>query len=148
MHSAMDLFVETKEMERLADLVRGVTDQALEHVSHYATEPAAMKLEKTQPGLAARLWRAQGMRIVDAGKSKYYDAAVSNFERAKRCYVRAGLAAEWEETVRQVRSSHRRKTGFMPGFEAVATGAGHKEQPSFLERAKARWGGKRTGDSA
>ena len=144
----MDLFVETKEMERLADLVRGVTDQALEHVSHYATEPAAMKLEKTQPGLAARLWRAQGMRIVDAGKSKYYDAAVSTFERAKRCYVRAGLAAEWEETVRQVRSSHRRKTGFMPGFEAVVTGARHKEQPSFLERAKARWGGKGTGDPA
>ena len=55
LHSAMDLFVEAKEMERLADLVRGVTDQALEHVSHYATEPAAMKLEKTQPGLAARL---------------------------------------------------------------------------------------------
>jgi hypothetical protein len=148
LHSAMDLFVEAKEMERLADLVRGVTDQALVHVSHYATEPAAMKLEKTQPGLAARLWRAQGMRIVDAGKSKYYEAAISNFERAKRCYVRAGLAAEWEETVRQVRYSHRRKTGFMPAFESIATGAGPKEQPSFLERAKARWGGKRTGDSA
>ena len=148
LHSAMDLFVEAKEMERLADLVRGVTDQALEHVSHYATEPAAMKLEKTQPGLAARLWRAQGMRIVDGGKSKYYDAAVSNFERAKRCYVRAGLVAEWEETVRHVRSAHRRKTGFMPGFEAVATGAGHKEQRSFLERAKARWDGKREGERA
>jgi antirestriction protein ArdC len=43
-----------------------------------------MKLEKNHPELAARLWRAQGLRIVDAGKSKYYDAAVSNFERAKR----------------------------------------------------------------
>src|ERR1017187_1991039 len=142
------IFVEAKEMERLADLVRGVTDQALEHVSHYATEPAAMKLEETQPGLAVRLWRAQGMRIVDGGKSKYYDAAVSNFERAKRCYVRAGLVAEWEETVRHVRSAHHRKTGFMPGFEAVATGAGHKEQRSFLERAKARWDGRREGERA
>jgi hypothetical protein len=148
LHSAMDLFLDTKEMERLAELVRGVTDEALERLSHYATEPAAMKLEKNHPGLAARLWRAQGMRIAGAGKSKYYDAAFSNFERAKRCYARAGLAAEWEETVRQVRSSHRRKTGFMTGFEAVAAAAGHKEQPSFLDRAKTRWGGTRRGDSA
>lgn len=146
LHAAIDLFVETKEMERLADLVRGITDQALQHVSHYTTEPAAMKLEKPHPGLAARLWRAQGTRIVDAGKSKYYDAAVSNFERAKRCFARAGLTADWEETASQVRSSHRRKTGFMPAFEAVAAGDGDKEQPSFLDRAKARWGGKRTGD--
>jgi uncharacterized Zn finger protein len=140
------LFVEAKEMERLTDLVRGTTDDALEIVSHYATEPAARKLEKTHPGLAARLWRAQGMRIVEAGKSKYYDAAASNFERARRCYARAGLAAEWEETVRQVRAAHRRKTGFMSGFETVAAGAGHNGQPSFLERAKVRWGGRRGGD--
>jgi hypothetical protein len=146
--SAMELFVETREMDRLADLVRGVTDEKLEELSHYATEPAAMRLEKTLPGLAARLWRAQGMRIVDAGKSKYYAAAVSNFERAKRCFARAGLTADWEVTVSQVRSSHRRKTGFMPAFEAVATGVGDKEQPSFLDRAKARWSGKRTGDPA
>jgi len=115
-------------------------------VSHYATEPAAKKLEKTHPGLAARLWRAQGMRIVEAGKSKYYDAAVSNFERARKCFARAGLAAEWEQTVRQVRADHRRKTGFLSGFEAVAAGAGQKKQPSFLERAKARWGGRLGGD--
>jgi len=148
LHSVMELFLETREMERLADLVRGLTDEELENLSHYTTEPAAIKLEKTQPGLAARLWSAQGMRIVDAGKSKYYAAAVSNFERAKRCFVRAGLTADWEETVSQVRSSHRRKTGFMPAFEAVATGAGDKEQSSFLDRAKARWSGKRTGDRA
>ena len=146
LHSVMELFVEAKERERLADLVRGSTDHALEIVSHYATEPAARTLEKTHPGLAARLWRAQGMRIVEAGKSKYYDAAISNFDRARRCYARAGLAAEWDETVRQVRAAHRRKTGFMSGFEAVAAGAGHSEQPSFLERAKARWGGGRKGD--
>jgi len=127
-------------MERLAELVRGAEDQALEDVSHYVSEPAAKKLEKAHPGLAARLWRAQGMRIVDAKKSKYYDAALSNFERARDCYERAGLAAEWEETVRRVRNDHYRKTGFMNGFEALAAGTRRREQPSFLERAKARWG--------
>lgn len=145
LHSVMELFTETKETERLAALVRGTTDDALENTSHYATEPAAIKLEKTHPELAARLWRAQAMRIVDAGKSKYYAAAVANLDRARRCYSRAGLAAEWEKTVRQVRADHYRKTGFMAVFEPVAAGQEHREPPSFLERAKERWGVKRGG---
>jgi hypothetical protein len=142
LHSLLGLLVENKEIERLAELVRGATDQALEHLSHYATEPAAKKLERIHPGLAARLWRAQGMRIVDAKKSKYYDAALSNFERARDCYRRAGLAIEWDETVRRVRAGHHRKTGFMPGFEVLAAGAKRGHQPSFLDRAKTRWGGR------
>ena len=137
--SAIDLFVETKETERLADLVRVTGDPALEQVSHYATEPAAKKLEKKYPELAARLWRAQGLRIVDAGKSRYYDAALSNFERARDCYARAGLAGEWEETVRRVCAAHFRKTGFIGDFRALADGAKRGGRPSFLEGAKQRW---------
>ncbi len=139
LHSLLELFVETKEMERLAELVRGSSDEALEKVSHYATEPAATRLEKSHPELAARLWRAQGMRIVDAKKSKYYDAALSDFERARDCYLRAELAVEWEKTVRRVCALHRRKTGFINGFEALAAGAKHRDRPSFLERAKVSW---------
>ncbi len=138
--SLLELLVETGEIERLAELVRGSTDSALEQVSHYTTQPAAKKLEKPHPDLAARLWRAQGMRIVDAKKSKYYDAALSNFERARDCYQRAGLAVEWEETVRRVRAAHSRKTSFISGFESLAAGARRADQPSFLERAKVRWG--------
>ena len=138
--SLLELLVGTREIERLAELVRGSTDSALQHVSHYTTQPAAKKLEKPHPDLAARLWRAQGMRIVEAKKSKYYDAALSNFERARDCYQRAGLAVEWEETVRRVRAAHSRKTGFISGFESLAAGARRADRPSFLERAKARWG--------
>lgn len=140
--SHMKLLLETKEMERLTDLVRQTADQALENLSHYATEPVARKLEKTHPDLAARRWRAQGMRIVNARKSEYYDAALSNFERAKRCFERAGLVTQWENAVSQVRADHHRKTGFMPGFEALVKGIGPSDRPSFLERAKARWRGR------
>jgi hypothetical protein len=76
LRSLMQLLLETKELERLADLVGQSKDSALEGVSHYTTEPAAKKLEKTHPGIAARLWRAQGMRIINAKKSKYYNAAL------------------------------------------------------------------------
>jgi uncharacterized Zn finger protein len=99
-------------------------------------------LEKAHPELSARLWRAQGMRIINAKKSKYYDAALSNFACAKRCYERAGLASEWDATVQSVRSSHHRKTGFMSGFEALAAGSRPETEPSFLERAKTRWSGR------
>jgi hypothetical protein len=138
--SLLELFTETKETERLAKLVRGSSHEALKKLSHYFTEPAAKRLEKNHPDLAASLWCAQGMRIVDAKKSKYYDAALSNFESARDCYQRAGLATQWEKTVRQVSSLHFRKSGFMNGFQALAAGAKHVEQPSFLERAKACWG--------
>ena len=139
LHSVIELFIETKEVDRLAELVRGATGASLETVSHYATQPAAKKLEKSHPDLAARLWRAQGMRIVDAKKSKYYDAALRNFECARDCYVRAGLAAEWEETVRRVFAAHFRKGGFIGEFQKLAAGAKRGERPSFLEGAKQRW---------
>ena len=123
LHSLIELLLATKEVDRLADLVRQTDDVELEDLSHYTTEPVAKKFEKSHPDLAARLWRAQGMRIINAGKSKYYTAALSNFQRAKRCFERAGLTARWEATVAQVRADHRRKSGFMPGFENLVAGA-------------------------
>ena len=143
--SLLELLIEIKEMERLAELVRGSSDEALQKISHFVTEPAAKRLEKTHPDLAARLWCAQGMRIVNAGKSTYYDAALSNFSRARDCYRRAGLTAEWEQTVGRVCAAHKRKTGFIGGFQAVAAGAEHRNRPSFLDLAKARWGARHPG---
>jgi tetratricopeptide (TPR) repeat protein len=141
LNEAMELFLETTELARLAELVGNSSDHALQGVSHYTSEPAAMKLEKTRPELAARLWRAQGMRIVNAKKSKYYDAALENFKRAKEYFEKAGLPVEWEKTVKQVRGEHSRKKGFMSGFENIVAGSGSNNDPSYLERAKARWGG-------
>ncbi|MDN5850779.1 MAG: hypothetical protein L0H63_14260, partial [Nitrococcus sp.] len=69
-------------------------------------------------------------RIVNAKKSKYYDAALSNFERAKRCFEQAGLDDEWNKTVRQVRADHQRKNSFMPGFERLVAGMATSDNPS------------------
>jgi uncharacterized Zn finger protein len=145
LHSVMDLLTETKESERLAELVRGVTDVDLENISHYATEAAGVMLDKSHPELAARLWCAQAFRIVDAGKSKYYDIALRNLDRARRCWLRAGGEREWAATVRQIRAEHFRKRGFMSAFERMAGGEKAESPPSFLERAKDRWGVNRRG---
>ena len=39
-----------------------------------------------------------------------------------------------------IENDHHLKTAFMAAFESVAAGAGHQAPPSFLERAKDRWG--------
>ena len=137
--SQTELWLEKKESDRLVSRLRRATDEELEELSHYRTEPLARKLGRSQPDIAARVYRALCMRIVNAGKSKYYDAALENIEHAKKCYTKAGLDADWEAVVANVRERHFRKKGFMAGFEEIVSGAPKRVEPPFLERAKARW---------
>jgi hypothetical protein len=139
LRSHLELLLKTGEFERLADLVRRTDDVALEELSHYSTQPVGEQLEETHPDLAARLWCAQGLRILTAAKNKYYDAAVTNFEHAKPCFEKAGLSAAWAAIVNRVRTVHRRKIGFMTRFEEVVAGRGPSTRPSFLARARAKW---------
>lgn len=137
--SLIELWLETKEIDRLVERLRRAKDSELEDLSHYTTEPAAKRLAKSHPAVAAKVFRALGMRILNAKKSKYYDAALSNFEDAKECYAHAGLDKEWRAVVAEVRKAHHRKVGFMGGFERLVAGQGPSDEPSFLERAKGRW---------
>lgn len=137
--SLIALWLSAKEIGRLAERLDRASDAELENLSHYVSEPAAERLAKTHPGVAAKVFRALCMRIVDAGKSKYYDAALSNLEKAKQCYRSAGLDARWEALVAEIRRDHHRKTGFMPGVERILRSAGQSKEPSFLDRARSRW---------
>src|SRR5260370_9744872 len=51
----------------------------------------------------------------------------------------AGLTDCWDRLVDQVRANHYRKAGFIREFEKVATGVTPEPEPSFLEKARARW---------
>ncbi len=137
--SQIELWLEKKEIDRLVSRLRKAADEELEDLSHYRTEPLARKLERSHPDISARVYRALCMRIVNAGKSKYYDAALDNIEHAKKCYTKAGLNADWQAVVADVRERHFRKKGFMAGFEDIVAGAPKYVEPPFLERAKARW---------
>ncbi|MGD0228845.1 MAG: DUF6880 family protein [Syntrophorhabdales bacterium] len=140
--SQIELWLELREVDRLAVRLGRATDGELEGLSHYRSEPAARKFERSRPELAARLYRASAMRVVNAGKSKYYDAALANIERAKTCYIKADLHMEWEALVGDIRIRHRLKRGFMTAFEQIASGNTRDKESSFLERAKRRWPGK------
>jgi tetratricopeptide (TPR) repeat protein len=136
--SLIELLMETKETGRLVRCLQGASDSALEGLSHHVTEPAAERLAKKQPEVAAKVFRALGMRILNAKKSKYYDAALSHFEDAKRCFERARMVQQWDAVVAEVRQAHHRKVGFMPSFERLVAGQGPRQEP-FLERARYRW---------
>jgi uncharacterized Zn finger protein len=137
--SLVELLLENKEYDRLVSRLLQTTDDELEDLSHYRTEPLARKLERSHPDVSARVYRALCMRIVNAGKSKYYDAALDHIEHAKKCYTKAGLNADWQAVVADVRNRHFRKKGFMAGFEDIVAGAPMHVEPPFLERTKARW---------
>ena len=51
----------------------------------------------------------------------------------------AGLPDCWDQLVDQVRANHYRKAGFIREFEKVVTGVTPEPEPSFLEKARARW---------
>jgi tetratricopeptide (TPR) repeat protein len=140
--SLIELWLSVKEIERLADRLNRASDRELEGLSHYATEPAAKRLVKTHPAIAAKVFRALCVRILNAGKSKYYDAALANIEAARRCYLAAGFDEMWRKTAAEIRRDHYRKYGFMPGFEAIVAGKRALPQPSFLDRARAQWASK------
>ena len=138
--SVIGLLVETRETARLASRLDGAGDDLIQGLSHSIAVPAAEFLSQEYPAIAARVFCAQGLRIVGAGKSRYYDAALGYFQRARESFAAAGLQPRWEAIVVEIRRAHGRKRSFMPGFERVAAGGPASEpQPSFLERARSRW---------
>lgn len=132
----VSLCVKAKGWERLARRVHSATGGELESLSHYCTEPAAKGLEKRDAFAAAKLYRALGLRIVNAGKSKYYTEALGHFENARDLYCAIGHVEEWQSLVRTVRVAHSRKSGFLSAFERIVSG---KSSSSYTEEALARW---------
>lgn len=135
--TVMGFMVEVDELERLVERLKGTPDAALEGLSHFTMEPAAAALAPRWPAIAARVYRALGVRIVKSAKSQYYGAALSHLAEARACWERCGQHAAWQQLVHEMYDQHRRKSSFMPGFERIVRGDG--PEPSFLERARARW---------
>ncbi len=134
----IELCLATKETDRLVKRLAAAVPAALEDVSHYRTEPAARRLAGSHPAVAGKLYRALGMRILNAKKSRYYDAALGHFEEAKRCFEKANDSAAWEAVVAEVRQEHKRKS-IMADFDRIVAGRGPRTESSFLERAKTKW---------
>lgn len=105
---------------------------------YYCTEPAAKGLAQKDALAAAKLYRALGLRVVNAGKSKYYSEALAHLAKARDLYCGAGQTAEWLAVVEFVRTAHSRKSGFLSSFAEIVSGKS-KTAPSYAEEAQMRW---------
>lgn len=132
------LCVKAKAWDRLARRVHLAKPGELEAQSHYDTEPAAQGLRRRDSIAAAKLYRALGLRIVNAGKSKYYHEALEHLQNARDLFCATGQSAEWDAVVQFVRTAHSRKSGFMSRFEKIVSGKSERF-PSFAEQAQDRW---------
>ena len=134
----MDLCVQTREIDLLADRVAAAKHDALEAISHHHSEAAAEALEKHHAGQAAKVYRALGLRILDQKKSKYYDAAIRHLEKTKQLYEALGQPKKWAAIVEIIERDHSRKSSFMPLFRDLLVG-NKPESPDFVQRARNRW---------
>lgn len=138
LRDALELWSKAGDLPRIIARVEKTTQAALRGLSHYVTEPIAGALAKAHPALAAKVYAALGMRILESKKSKYYAAALSHFQEARKCFSKAGHPARWEKLVAEIRAHHARKSSFMSDFEkCLVQEKGAKE--FFLSRAKANW---------
>jgi hypothetical protein len=139
----MAICTKTKEWNRLASFTLLSTETELENISHFVSEPAAKSLAKPHPAAAAALFRALGMRILKAGKSKYYTEAIENLKNAKACYQKAGLSAQWDTLVAEILRDHRRKHGFLSAFNHLSSRGTQLPEPSFRQKSGLRLRGRR-----
>ena len=133
-----DICAKTKEYEVLVGRILKSSDQSLESLGHYSTGKVAEALIKKFPKAAAKVYRAQGVRIVKSKKSKYYHIAWEHFEMTKKLYHKTGQDSEWTKLVEEMVREHSRKSSFIGGFKEIVAGTKKKEL-SFAERAAKRW---------
>jgi hypothetical protein len=88
--------------------------------------------------LIPKLHRIMAFRILNAGKSKSYPAALGHLEQVRDILLEEGETSDWGALVSGIRSRHGRKSGFGPGFERLVAGQPLRG-PSLLDRARTRW---------
>ena len=135
----IELCTKTKELKILAESISAAKHEELEDISHYTTEKAAQELEKNHPIEVAKIYRALGMRIVKAKKSKYYGIALEHMLKAKKLYSENDCQEEWLSLVENIRRDHYRKYSFIGDFEKIVSGKYPDYLESFEERTIKRW---------
>jgi hypothetical protein len=138
--SVVELLRETAERDRLAARIDRASDEEIRQVSFRAMIDAAESLATSHPSAAARVYAQLGLHILAERNARLYRTALRYFARARDLSTAAGARDAWERLASEIRGTHRRKKGFMEGFERIARGGPVEEpQPSLIERAKKKW---------
>jgi uncharacterized Zn finger protein len=102
-------------------LHEGLIDDAIKAVKHSYTEldkVLAAAVEQ-RPDWVIQAGTKHAERIIDEGKSKYYDIAVRRLALVRRAYQHAGRAEEWRQYEAQLRDTHGRKRKLMDMLQQI-----------------------------
>jgi len=116
LQSLMELLLSTKELERLADLVRQSKDSVIEGLSHYATEPVAQQLEEPTPTSRPACGARRGCGSSMPRRASTTPAALSNFrERQALLWSARGSSRSGRRRCIRCAPTTTAKTGFLSG---------------------------------
>ena len=135
----IEICVKTREWDMLSKRIDSTKHENIEKIGHYVTEGGAKGLVRNHKPSAAKIYRALGMRIIKSGKSKYYQAALEHFQKAKELYEKSGQNQKWSSIVAIVRKNHYRKYGFINDFETIVTDGKLESAESFESKVQKRW---------
>jgi hypothetical protein len=88
-------------------------------------------------GFCCRLEKEAGKDLSKKGLAAFIEQIRARYDGRARVNPRTGGGFREEPEYRRRRWD--KKASFMPGFEKLVSGVGPGDEPSFLERAKARW---------
>ncbi|MFN3201550.1 MAG: DUF6880 family protein [Bradymonadia bacterium] len=135
----IEIGLHAEALDALAAAVVEAGPDVIARLSHHVTEPVAVALSPEHPSAAALIYRALALRILDADRSAWYDAAVDHLRDARRCYLKADQAGVWSALVDYIRRAHGQKHPFMASFRAVLHGDPQADDTPFLDRAHDIW---------
>ncbi len=135
----IELCTKTQEWKMLAESIKTSDHEEIEAISHYDTEKAVQELSREYPVEAAKIYRALGLRIVKAKKSRYYRIAIEHLLKAKKLYEENNCREEWSSLVENIRREHYRKYSFIGDFEKIVLGEVPEYLESFEEKTRKRW---------
>ncbi|MBI3534781.1 MAG: hypothetical protein HY072_04770 [Deltaproteobacteria bacterium] len=127
-------FLSLGELERLDNKISQASEKELEDIFYGEAISMAKTMSKNFPHSAARIYVAQALRILHEKRSKAYYHAHDYLEKAKDLFEKCGKEDLWTKTVSNIRTEHKLKSSFMPGFEQIVAGKGAPREPTFMER--------------
>lgn len=116
-HTNAKIDVYLYEGDMVDEAVRVVDE---DEYAHYAGVAKVVEVAKeSHPDWVIRQCRRQAERIMDAGKSKYYDHAANWLSRARDVYLATDREADWQDYLNSLLSEHHRKYSLVPRLKEL-----------------------------
>ncbi len=131
------LLTSVGETEILAQKILETKNNVLEKIGYYRLKGPLKVLKESYPRAAAKIYRALAMEILEDGRSKHYEYALSHLSKVREIYGPG--SDEWKSVQEYIENEHSRKWSFYPKFKKLVAGKYPPERESFEQKVKKKW---------